>query len=127
MSGSLMQDWIEAKKAEGLATERRRHLEDRMIKEYQIDTSAEGTRSIADGDYLIKVVPRIDRKVDVDMVTEIAAEHGLSGILSQLFRWKAEINKSVWNHTDAELIKPLYDAITSRPGRPSFTITQKEL
>ena len=123
----LIEGWLLAKKEEQDAVERRRHMEDQLFVKSCFTPDVEGTQTDETDGYLIKVVGRIDRKVDVDKVTDIAAEHDLTAMLPHLFRWKAEINKSVWSSADAELVAPLLDAITSKPGRPSFTITQKEI
>lgn len=74
----------------------------------------------------MKVTCRIDRKVDADMVQELAAEHGLSEHLASLFRWKPELNMSAWKAADESITRPLAGAITAKPGRPSFTITKKD-
>jgi len=57
---------------------------------------------------------------------DIAAANGLTEHLHDLFRWKAEINSAVWKAANEAITKPLMAAITTTPGRPSFTITIKE-
>jgi hypothetical protein len=119
----LIEGWLHAKKEERDAVERRRTMEDQLFIMSRFTPGVEGTQQSDELDgYIVRVVARIDRKVDVDKVTEIAAEHDLTALLPQLFRWKAEINKSVWGNTDPELIAPLLDAITPKGARPSFTV-----
>lgn len=118
----LAADWLEAKEAERKATERRRDFEDAMRTLANFSDQTEGTENVKTSAYTIKIVGRIDRKVDADKVQELAAEHGLTDHLSTLFRWKPEINMAIWKATDESITKPLAKAITAKPGRPSFTI-----
>ncbi len=115
-------EWLEAKEAERVAVEKRRDLEDSMRKVASIRDDTEGTETLALEGFRVKVVGRIDRKVDADKVQELAAEHGLTDHLSTLFRWKPEINMAIWKAADESITKPLAAAITAKPGRPSFTI-----
>ena len=121
-------EWLEAKEAERVAIKKRRDLEDAMRKAASIRDDVEGTETLALEGFRVKVVGRIDRKVDADKVQELAAEHGLTDHLSTLFRWKPEINMAIWKAADESITKPLAAAITAKPGRPSFTIepTTKE-
>ena len=118
--------WLAAKEAEKEATEDRRRIEDRIKSLAGIAENLDGTETVDPDRYTIKIVGRIDRKVDSDKLQELAAEHGLSEHLSSLFRWKPEINMAAWKATDEAITKPLAAAITAKPGRPSFTITRKE-
>ena len=118
--------WLEAKEAERAAVEKRRIIEDELVQSLRIDSTHEGTTSAEIDGYQVKVTCRIDRKVDADMVQEIAAEHDLSEHLSSLFRWKPEINISAWKSADESITRPLAGAITAKPGRPSFTIIKKD-
>ena len=112
---TLPQQWIEAKAAEIAATERRRSIEDAMLKA--------GMRE-ANG-YRIRIIERDNWKIDSDQLQEIASAHGLSDHLPSLFRWKPEVNMTVWKASDASITRPLLDAITITPGRPSFQITKE--
>lgn len=123
---TIYQRWIAAKQLEAAAIEDRRELEDRMIKESNIPSDLNGTKNFIALGYKIKVEGRINRKVDADKLQEIAAEAGLTEHLSSLFRWKPEINSKVWSAADEAVTRPLLDAITSTPGRPTFTITKDE-
>ena len=118
--------WLAAKEAEKEATEDRRKIEDRIKSLVGFAENNEGTETVDPDQFTIKIVGRIDRKVDGDKVQELAAEHGLTEHISSLFRWKPEINMAVWKATDEAITKPLAAAITAKPGRPSFNITRKE-
>jgi hypothetical protein len=91
-----------------------------------IAENLDGTETVEPGRFEVKIVGRIDRKVDGDKVQELAAEFGLTDHLAKLFRWKPEINMAIWKATDESITKPLAAAITAKPGRPSFKIIPKE-
>jgi len=123
---SLSIDWIAAKQAEEEAIAYRREIEDLLAKELVLNPASEGTANFEAGEYAIKVTSRMNRKVDSDKLQEIAAEAGLSDHLSTLFRWKPEINMTKWKSSSNNITDVLSAAITTTPGRPSFSITKKE-
>lgn len=123
---SLYDDWIKAKADEAEATKRRRAIEDLMIKAFDIPENLDGAKNIEVETFKIKIEGRINRRVNADKLQELAAEHGLSDHLSSLFRWKPEIAMTAWKAADKSITDPLLDAITATPGRPSFTISNKE-
>jgi hypothetical protein len=123
---SLYQDWIEAKAAEAMAIKQRRAIEDIMVKSFEISEDFEGTKNIDVETFTVKIEGRINRKVNADKLQELAADHGLTDHLSSLFRWKPEIAITAWKAADKAITDPLLDAITATPGRPSFTISNKE-
>jgi hypothetical protein len=118
--------WLASKKQEEDATADRRDIEDHIKKLATIAENLEGTETVEPGRFEIKIVGRIDRKVDGDKVQELAAEFGLTDHLAKLFRWKPEINMAIWKAADESITKPLAAAITAKPGRPSFKIIPKE-
>jgi hypothetical protein len=122
----LARMWLAAKKQEEDATADRRDIEDHIKKLATIAENLDGTETVEPGRYEIKIVGRIDRKVDGDKVQELAAEFGLTDHLAKLFRWKPEINMAIWKAADESITKPLAAAITAKPGRPSFKIIPKE-
>lgn len=122
---SLYDDWIKAKADEAEATKRRRGIEDLLVKAFEIPENLEGTKNLEAESFKIKIEGRINRKVNADKLQELAAEHGLTAHLSSLFRWKPEINATVWKAASPEITTPLLDAITATAGRPSFTIVKE--
>ena len=122
---SLYQRWLDAKKAEKEALDLRRSIEDELVMELDIAKTLDGTQNIETDGYKVKVVGRLDRKVNSDKLQDLAAEHGLTQHLSSLFRWKPEVNASAWKSADPLITAPLQDAITTSNGRPSFTITKE--
>ena len=122
---SLYQEWLDAKAEEAKATSRRRKVEDRMVAQFNIPSNLDKTANFEADGFKIKVEGRINRKINTDLLQEIAAENDLGSHLSSLFRWKPEINAAAWKAADEAITKPLLDAITATPGRPSFTISTK--
>lgn len=123
---SLSKEWLELKEAEKLATESRRKIEDKLLSLIGIPETFDSTENINHDTYILKIVGRMNRKVDTDKLQELAALNGLTEHLSSLFRWKAEINTAIWKASAESLTRPLLEAITTSPGRPSFSIIVKE-
>jgi len=125
----LAKRWLMYKETEKIAAENRRKLEDIICKAVNFPKHFEGTENVVpvNSPYSIKIEGRINRKVNADKLVELASEAGLSEHLSTLFRWKPEINMKVWKEADQEITRPLLDAITSEAGRPSFTISLRDI
>ena len=122
----LAKQWLKAKSAEATAITARRALEDQMRSLMGVAENLEGVEKANPDGFEIKVTGRITRKVDSERLQELASEAGLSDHLSSLFRWKPELNLSVWKATDKAITTPLAPAITAEPGRPSFSISVKD-
>ena len=123
---SLSQLWLNLKEAEKSAVDARRDVENELLSLLGIAENHDGTvTSDTDEGYSIKVQCGITRKIDSDLLQELAKENGLTEHLSTLFRWKPEINSAIWKATSKDITKPLLDAITSKPAKPSFSITVK--
>jgi len=122
---SIYAEWLHAKNQEKLAVERRRQIEDEILASDLAPDFHEGTFKFGDEGYAVTLTYRMNKKIDADLVQEIAAEHGISNRLGELFRWKPEINKKVWDATSPEITKLLDQAITTSMGRPSFKIEQE--
>jgi hypothetical protein len=122
----LSERWLAAKEAERLAVEERRQIEDRLSSLIGVPETFEGTAATTLGGITIKVVGRMNRKVDADKAQEIAAEHGIEAHLATIFRWKPEIDAKAWKSAPDSVTTPLLAAITTTPSRPSYTITRKE-
>jgi hypothetical protein len=118
--------WDEAKWAEKAAVEQRRQIEDWLGTQLQIPEGFEGTKSVPAGPFKIKVTGRMSQKVDEQELHRIASIYGTTDQLPRLFRWKAEINKALWNSSEPEVTAPLREAITTKPGRLSFAISRDE-
>ena len=123
---NIYQEWLTAKAEEAEATSKRRMLEDKMVAQFNVPSTLDKTANFEADGYKIKIEGRINRRINSDKLQEIAVEHGLMAHLECLFRWKPEINAAIWKSTDPSITTPLLDAITSTPGRPSFTIIKKD-
>ena len=122
----LSVEWLEAKEAERDATDRRRLIEDEMVRLIGIEQTDEHTRKVEANPFTIKIACRINRKVDGDMAQEIAAENDMQDHLGLLFRWKPELSMTAWNGVGDNVKQVFARAITATPGRPSFTITKEK-
>jgi hypothetical protein len=122
---SLYQRWLEAKKMETLAVAERRDIEDQMAVHFGIPKDLDGTVKVEENGFTIRMEGRINKKIDAEKLQVLAAEAGLSEHLSSLFRWKPEINAKAWGAAADAVTQPLLGAITSTPGRPTFTITKE--
>jgi hypothetical protein len=123
MLDSLIEEWRKAKETEAAAVEQRRQIEDTIAVILGIPEDLDGTVKISG---VLKITGRIDRKVDGDKLQQLALDAGLTDHLSALFRWKPEINRKAWDAAAESITRPLLGAITSKPGRPSFAITDKK-
>jgi len=122
----LAMEWSLHKRLEEDAVAGRRAIEDQIVKWAAIPETLDGTETLKLDSCEVKIVGRIDRKVDGDKLQELAAEHGLTDHLSTLFRWKPELAMKAWNSADADITSVLSGAITAKAGRPSFKIITKE-
>lgn len=125
---SLYHQWLDAKEAERVAIERRRDIEDQLLADFKVPESLDYVKTFKPEGYTVKITGRLTHKVDSEMIQELAAEAGVAEHLSALFRWKPEINMTAWKAADPSITAALAPAITTKPGRPSFSIntTDKE-
>lgn len=108
--------WLEAKQAENEWTERRRAIEDEMLATDRGQWKG----------YKVRITTRDNWKVDSDRLQEIAEERGLTAHLGSLFKWKPEVNQTLWKAAAPAITDVLSEAITITPGRASFAITKDE-
>ena len=123
---ALIESWVAAKKAEGEAKEWRYKVEESLLTKLGFSQDFTGYESFSIDGYKVKITSRASRKVDPELLQELAAQHGLSQHLQALFRWKAEINGDAWKSTDPAITTPLLGAVTTTPTKPSFSITQEQ-
>ena len=120
----IYQRWLDAKKLEAAAVAERREIEDQLVKQFAVAKDFKGTMKRQVDGYTVSIEGKINQKVDSEKLQQVAASAGLEDYLPTLFRWKPEINAAAWKAADQAVIAPLTLAITSTPGRPSFTITK---
>ena len=120
---SIYSDWLEAKRIEREIVAQRRDLEDEMLRQLQVD-DVEGSQTLKREGFKVRVTNRYNRKVDSDLLQDIATEEGLDHLLPVLFRWKPEIKLKEWQSADESAKQKLARAITTTPGRASFYIEE---
>lgn len=123
---ALSAEWLVHKTAEEQAVVERRKVEDLIVKALALPQAFESTETAEPDGFVVKISGRIDRKVDSEKLQMLATESGLTDHLATLFRWKPELNMTLWKAADETITKHLAGAITAKPGRPSFKITIKE-
>jgi hypothetical protein len=124
---NLARLWSIYKEEETKAIKQRREIEDELSKILDINPANESTVVMDTDKFEIKVQTRMTRKVDTDLLQEIAAEHGMSNHLTELFRWKADLDMKAWKAASPEITSVLLQAVTTTAGRPSFSITKEEI
>ena len=120
----LSRMWMSHKNAEKLAAEKRRKIEDEMLGLLGIPETFEGVQK-SGNNFEIKVTGRMVRKTDTEKLRVLAEENNLTDHAAHLFRWKADINMAVWKKTNSKITDIFLDAITTKPSRASFSITNK--
>ena len=123
---TLSADWLRYKTLEERTVVERRKIEDQIVKTLRLPDAFESTETAEPDGFVVKISGRIDRKVDSEKLQMLATESGLTEHLATLFRWKPELNLTLWKSADESITKHLAGAITAKPGRPSFKITIKE-
>ena len=125
---ALSKEWIALKGQEDGAKERRRLVEDKILSLIGFAENQEGQEiHPLDEGFVIKITGRLNHKTDVKKLQELAAEEGSSEHLHALFKWGAEIIPKKWKSTSKEITRPLLGAISTSAGRPSVSITEKEV
>ncbi len=122
MAITLYKNWLEMKEIEKQAAADRRSIEDALLELLKVDVQSEKSTTMKAGGLKCSVTTRMSRKVDGDLLQEIAAENGVSKHLGTLFRWKPEINTKEWKAADSTITDFLLPAITTKPSRPTFKI-----
>ena len=122
----LSSAWMAAKQSEAIAVAHRREIEDRITEILDLPQNFDGSKTVTEGDIKITASGRVTRKIDAELLAEIAAEHGTTGYLHILFNWKPTVNMSAWKNADMGITDPLLEAITTKPGCPSYKITKEK-
>lgn len=119
----LLAHWVSIKEQEKAMTDWRRDIEDQLISRLKLENLERNQTKEIEG-FKIVANARINKKVDPDLVQEIAHEHGLEAHLNNLFRWKAEINAKAWSKSDPLITGAFEKAVNKEIGRPSFKIEE---
>jgi ribonuclease HII len=116
--------WFDLKQAEEKIVEDRRKLEDEIMSGKDISTPRTITEDIEG--FKVKILTKLSKTIDSEKLQSIASDNGLVDQLPILFRWKPDINKTVWDNADESIKNIFADAITAKPARPYFTIEEKK-
>ena len=63
---------------------------------------------------------RVNRKIDPEQILFLANQAQID--ISDFTKWKCELVISAWKKQSADVQKALSGAITTEPGRPTFSI-----
>lgn len=122
--------WLHAKRLEQHTIGVRHALEDAMVILFPVDEeneeALEGTETNEVEGFEIKIARKLTRKVDGDKLTELSEEYEIDDEIARLFRFKPELNLAVYRAEGEEMQQLFAPVITTKPGRPSFTITAIE-
>ena len=121
---NLSEQWLEAKTLERDAAERRRVLEDQMRKCLKIEPDEEGTVASVVDNYKVKAVCRMTRKIDPEKFLMLANDAQID--ISQFTKWKCELQMGEWKKQSDEIKNALLPAITTEPGRATFSVDTLE-
>ncbi len=120
----LIKLWWEFKQQEEQAVTQRRAIEEMLTS--HLPEQWEGSETEREGEFKVVISRRFTRKVDSDVLQATAREFGLEEYLSELFRWKPEIDAKRWKAAPVEVTAKLERAITVTPGKASVKITLEE-
>lgn len=118
----LSKQWEKAKAKEKAANTERVNIEAEMAMMLNIPEDLDGTKKFETEDYKVTITGRITKKIDADLLQEIADENNTSNYLGTLFNWKPTLDAKAWRNANPTITSPLMGAITSKPGKPSFKV-----
>jgi hypothetical protein len=122
----LLIEWRVAKQLEQEAVHRRRAIEDEIKAAIGFDEGREGNVTLPFHGGRVTVTARLDRKVDAQLARQLAAENHLEDWLDRLFRWKPELEVRVWKKAPEHVTQVFAPAITTKPGRATFSFEEKK-
>jgi hypothetical protein len=122
----LLIEWRVAKQLEQEAVYRRRNIEDEIKAAIGFDEGREGNVTLPFHGGRVTVTARLDRKVDAQLARQLAAENHLEDWLDRLFRWKPELEVRVWKKAPEHVTQVFAPAITTKPGRATFSLELEE-
>jgi hypothetical protein len=122
----LLIEWRVAKQLEQEAVLRRRNIEDEIKAAIGFDEGREGSETLPFYSGRVTITARLDRKVDAQLARQLAKEHYLESWLDRLFRWKPELELRAWRKAPESVTQVFAPAITTKPGRATFALEEKE-
>lgn len=123
---NLATQWFTAKHLEQAAMNERRDIEDKMMALMRINIEDGVVNRDANG-IKIKVTMRQNVTVDGNALTLIYKDNRIpQNEIDKLFRWKPQLNLREWKAASDEIKAIVAGAITTQPGRPTFTINMED-
>lgn len=116
----------EAKAEEAKWKAYRTELEEELADAIRVPDDWEGSKTRKMGEFKVQCRRVMNRRIDGDMLRDIAMEHMLGMVVEQCFRWKPELVKSEWDAETEEHRKIFAPAIITTPGKVSFKIERIE-
>ena len=101
---------------------RRLRVEEYLAAALQVPDQWEGSRTVDIGQYKVKVMQKLNTRIDKDLTTFARANH-LEGYLGAIFRWKPEIDKKKWDNAPEQVRAAFSEVVIQTPSKASFTIT----
>ena len=116
--------WLEAKRKEKEATAERLEIEKEILAHLDKPDDFEGVEKLIGAGLVAKVTYKLNRKCDYNGVMSVVMENGLENL--DLFRYKAELNKKIWDKTNPGVTSLFDDVIEIKPAKPSITVAEIE-
>ena len=123
----LFAEWACMKAIEENAIENRRRIEDELSVALGIATTPTKSNTFREGQYVVNVKRNITEKIDQPLLQRVAEHHGIESYLGELFNWKPTKKAAEWKQAPKDITNILALALTESEGRPSYTITKKEV
>ena len=122
----LLIEWRVAKQLEQEAVLRRRSIEDEIKAVIGFNEGREGSETLPFHGGRVTITARLDRKVEGTLARQLARAHNLDEYLHELFRWKAELELRAWKKAPEHVTQVFAPAITTKPGRATFSLELEE-
>lgn len=119
----LVAELYRVKQDEQNVRNKRMALESELARVIDVPDDWEGTKTNTVGDYKVKLMRKMNVKIDGAKLTELASQHNLAPLLNTCFRWKPELNKREWDKVEADIKTKLSEAMEVTPGKASFIVT----
>lgn len=116
----------EAKQQEAAARERRMELEAQLAEAIGVPDDWEGSKTRQAEGYKVVCTRKMNHRIDADKLKQIAMDNFLGMVVEQCFRWKPEIIKREWDAESEEHKRLFAPAITTTPGKVSFSVEKIE-
>lgn len=93
-----------------------------LVADVMFDEPHEGTNYVPlEGDWRLKLVYKLDRKIDEAMLSTVAAQLAEQNVsIDKLIKWKPEVTLKEYRELTAEQAKIFDQALVVKPGTPAL-------